>query len=313
MFIHIRFLQIYRSLKDAGMIRVFVLFALLGLAGYILSLQLQAVPNVYYVSGLYILVIGWFHFVRRDKLFLKTQIDNFRKIYITEYLLLSVPLLVGLLAYEHWLLALVTVPFSILLSYVDYKPKVIKHLSTFQNLVPNKSFEWKAGIRRYGWYIVIIWIAAIVFSFSIGSVPVAIAVIGILTLGFYDNNEPVTMLIVYEKTPVHFILYKIKIQWLLFSALVVPLLLLFIILHLKYWYIAIIEYIVFVSLHIYLILLKYAFYEPNKKHGGAQVFGSLGIISAIVFPLVPLLWILGLRFYIKSKNNLSFYLDDYYQ
>lgn len=81
--------------------------------------------------------------------------------------------------------------------------------------------------------------------------------------------------------------------------------------HHDIWYIPIIEYFIFISLYIYVILTKYAFYEPNSKSKAAQVFGVIGVIGGIIPVLLPVVWLLSIRFFFKSKENLNIYLNDY--
>jgi len=58
-------------------------------------------------------------------------------------------------------------------------------------------------------------------------------------------------------------------------------------------------------------MTKYAFFEPNIKSPAAQVFLNIGGVGLILPIFLPVIWLLTVRFYIKSVNNLNFFLDDY--
>ena len=100
-------------------------------------------------------------------------------------------------------------------------------------------------------------------------------------------------------------------EYAIISFLVIPLIVSFVIFHIEKWYIPVFEYLIFSSLHIYIITIKYAFYEPDKKSAAAQIFGAFGVLGCLIPILLPVVWVLGIRFYFKSCKNLNFYLNDY--
>jgi len=58
--------------------------------------------------------------------------------------------------------------------------------------------------------------------------------------------------------------------------------------------------------------VKYSFYEPNSKSSAAQIFIGIGFVGLLMPIFAPLIILLSLRFYLKAKQNLSYYLNDYY-
>lgn len=249
---------------------------------------------------------------RSDRQFLKINFSKHRLVLITEYLLLSVPLFICLLFHKQWLPLISFIVLLIFLPNIDIKPRQ-RSLNTFvQRLIPSDCFEWKSGIRKSLFYIIPIWIIGLGTSFYTGSVPVVLFVLGLFPLGFYEKGEPVQMITAYERGPQRFLFYKIRLQTIIFSILSFPLILAFLLFHPGLWYIPLVEFAIFTTVHIYTILTKYAFYTPSIKISGAQAFGIIGAIG-IFFPfLLPLIWLLSVRFYIKSKKNLNLYLNDYH-
>ncbi len=149
------------------------------------------------------------------------------------------------------------------------------------------------------------------FSFFTGAVPIAIFVLGLIPLKFFEKGEPVQVLIAAEKSPVKLIFGKFKSHALIFTLISLPLMLVFFILHFEIWYLVFVEFVIFLSLHFYFMLLKYAWYIPNQKPGSVEVFSGIGAVGVILPIFLPLVWLLTLWFYFKAVANLKQYLHDF--
>lgn len=309
--IKIRFKQLFRGIIGIGLIRIIFLIGLLGFVAIIMFIQLSINPNVYYITVVYLLIITLIHIRRQDKVFLKSHFANYKLIYLAEYFLLILPIILCLAYYFQWFSA-VLVLFGIgIIINLDFK-FIQRSLNTkIQQFIPHDCFEWKAGIRKTLFLILAIWIISLGTSFFIGSVPIAIFIFGIIPINFYEKNEPYQMILAYEMNTNKFLLYKIKLQITLFSILTIPLIVGFMIFHFEMWYIPVVEYFIFLSLHVYFILTKYAFYEPNSKSAATQLFEAFGVLGIITPILIPIIWLLSIWFYFKSHENLNFYLNDY--
>ncbi len=310
-FLKIRFKQLLRALIGIGVFRLFVLLAILFLIIMGLSLQVSKEPNVFIVSGLYLFIILTVHLKREDKLFLKTHIDHFRLLYFIEYLILSVPFIIMLIVYSQWIIALAYIPFLFVIPYINIKTKYVNYNTKLQKLIPDNCFEWKGGVRKNLLLLSLIWIVGFSTSFFIGSVPIVLFILGLFPLSFYEKGESLQMLMAWEMRTKSFLLIKIKNQILLFSALSIPLIIAFVLFHPGRWYIPVAEFILLLSFQIYIIVLKYAFYKPNMKSGGAQMFSAFGAISIFMPFFIPVVWILTVWFWFKSLKTLNFYFDDY--
>lgn len=309
--IKIRFKQLYRGIIGIGLIRMIFLIGLLGFVVLLMFSQLSKIPNAYYITVAYLLMVTFIHIKRQDKLFLKSHFINYKLIYLAEYFLIIIPIQFFLVFHFHWILAVsVLVGIGVIVNY-DYKPTQRSINTKIQKFISNDCFEWKAGIRKMLFPIIAIWIIGLCTSFFTGSVPIVIFIFGIIPLSFYDKGEPFQMILAYEMSTNKFLFYKIKLQIILFSILTIPLIAVFLIFHFELWYVPVIEYFLFVSLHIYFILTKYAFYEPNSKSAAAQSFGAYGAIGTIIFVFIPVVWLLSIWFYFKSHKKLNFYLNDY--
>ena len=307
----IRLKQFYRGLIGIGLIRIIFLIGLLAFIGLMLFIETSKYPDSFYVTGITTLIILMVHMKRQDKIFLKTNFDNYKLICFVEYLILASTIIAFLIFHFQWIPLLVLLSALYLIIHLDLKPRQRNLNTRLQQLIPSECFEWKGGIRQTLFILITLWIIGICTSFLIGSVPIVLFIIGIIPFSFYEKGEPYQMILACEMGTNQFLFHKIKMQISLFSTLAAPLIAAFLIFHHEMWYIPIIEYFVFISLYIYLILTKYAFYEPNSKSSSAQVFGAIGAFGGIIPVFLPVIWLLSIRFFFKSKENLNFYLNDY--
>jgi len=306
----IRLKQIYRNINGIGLIRLIVLIGFIGLMGIALYVKTSDKLTSQYISIGFLLLILLIHLKRGDKLFLKSHFSNVKTLMLTEYIVFSIPLVGCFLIHKQWI-AISELSALLIIVNLDLKARHSNLNTKLQKLIPDDAFEWKAGLRKQFFVIVPVWIIATLTSFFVGSVPIAIFILGISTSTFFEKCEPYQFLWSYELSSKKLLLLKIKRQLQLFSIIVVPLIVLFLLFNFNRWYIPIAEYFIFCSLHIYSIMTKYAFFEPNIKPPAAQVFLNIGAVGLIIPIFLPVIWLLTIRFYLKSVNNLNFFLDDY--
>lgn len=306
----IRLKQIYRAVIEIGLIRIILLFGLVGLFGYLLYAYSSDIKISLMISIGFLSVLTLIQLNRKDKLFLKSHFSNYKILLLFEYFLLSIPVIVCLLIHKQWS-SLILFSGLLAIIHLDYRAKYSTLNSKLQRLIPSDSFEWKAGVRKLSFTIASIWIIAAATSFFIGSVPMAIVTLGILIFSFFENCEPYQILLSYELSPRKLLFLKVKRQFQLYSALVIPLIGLSVIFNTDRWYLPVIIYLIFCFIHMYLIMAKYAFFKPNCKSPASQTLGSIGAVAGFVPIFLPLIWILTIWLYIKSINNLKSYLNDY--
>ncbi len=310
-FIKIRLKQFYRGLIGVGLIRIIFLVGLVGFIAFVLFIETSKSPDSYYITGITSLILLMVQTKRQDKPFLKTNFDNYRLICLTEYLILASIIIAFLIFHFQWIPLLLLISAIYLIIHLDLKSKQHNLNTRLQQFIPSECFEWKGGVRQILFFLIPLWIIGLCTSFFIGSVPIVLFILGIIPFSFYEKGEPYQMILAYEMGTNQFLFHKIKMQISLFSVLTMPLIAAFLVFHYERWYIPIAEYFIFISLYIYLILTKYAFYEPNRKSTSAQVFSAIGAFSGIIPVFLPVVWLLSIRFFFKSKENLNIYLNDY--
>jgi len=310
-FVKIRLKQFYRELIGIGLIRIIFLIGLFGFIGFILFVSTSKYPDSFYVIGLTVFIILVVHTKRQDKSFLKTNFANYKLICFVEYLIMASIIIAFLIFHFQWIPLLFLLSALYLIIHLDLKTSQRNLNTKIQQLIPSGCFEWKGGVRQTLIILIPLWMIGLCTSFFIGSVPIVLFILGIIPFSFYEKGEPYQMILAYEMGTNQFLFHKINMQISLFSILALPLIGAFLVFHYEIWYIPIIEYFIFIFLYIYLILTKYAFYEPNRKSASAQIFGAIGVFGGIIPVFLPVVWLLSIRFFFKSKENLNFYLNDY--
>lgn len=310
-FVKIRLKQFYRGMTGIGLIRIIFLIGLVGFIVFVLFIETSKAPDSYYVTGITSLILFMVQAKRQDKSFLKANFDRYKRICFVEYLILASIPMAFLIFHFQWIPLLLLISAIYLIIHLDLKSKQRNLNTRLQQLIPAKCFEWKGGVRQTIFILIPLWMIGLGTSFSIGSVPIVLFILGVIPFSFYEKGEPYQMIIAYEMGTSQFLFHKIRTLIAMFSILSIPLIAAFLVFHPEIWYIPVIEYFIFISLYIYLILTKYAFYEPNCKSTSAQIFGIIGAIGGIIPVFLPVVWLLSIRFFFKSNENLNIYLNDY--
>jgi hypothetical protein len=268
--------------------------------------------KVYSIVGIWLILLTFIHLRRKDMIFLYTNISFYRPIICIEYILLSIPFIICLLFNKQWIALIFNLLGIISISFIrEIGVRKFKTLNTcLQRYIPPDMYEWKAGMRKYLFLIILAWIGGFCFSFFLLSIPIALFIIGLLMFDFYQTNESWQMLMSYQKSASKLLCRKIKEHFLIFSIITFPLIVAFIVFHFEFWYVPLIEFIVLLSIHIYCIVLKYAFYSHNTGSVN-PVLQMTGIFVGLIPPVTPILWILSIFFFYKAKTNLYLYLNDF--
>jgi hypothetical protein len=177
--------------------------------------------------------------------------------------------------------------------------------------IPADMYEWKAGVRRNLISLLIIYGLGICLSYFVVAIPVAMVIIGLIILNFFTANESWQILLSFEKSPKNLLFHKIKRHALLYAVTNLPFVILFMLFHADLWYIPFIVFIVLLSIHIYTITIKFAYFEINKDNGTNFILQLVGIIFGVIPIMTPLLWILSFCFFQKACTNLMPLLHDY--
>lgn len=309
--LHIRIKQVYRAASGLGLFRSIVA------GGMIIFLLMALFTNISkpglggWITAGYLASILIIHVKRSDKRFLKVNVANYHGILFFEYALLAIPLLVSQLYLHYFELAAISILALVIIPFTGFSIQRKGLNNRFIRAIPDEAFEWKSSVRKYFIFMAAVWLIGIFASNYIGSVPIAIVLLGLVMVNFYEYGEPLSVLMSQELEANKFLFRKILIVQAIFSVVLLPLIIAFFIFHPELWFIPVIEYVLISFILWYAILLKYAFYKPNQQLIAGQIFTAIGAMTLFLPFLIPLLWILSVRFYLKSITNLKPYLDDF--
>lgn len=306
--LHIRVKQFQRMSKDLGLFWILFFMGMAALIVYVINAQIGEAPNKFIIFGLFVMMITVLHFNRKDKGFIKLIADTPAKVFLIEYLVLSIPFIVLLIFHGEWLVSLLLPLLLLGVALIKVKSRSKSLNNVFIKSIPESAFEWKAGVRRYFYPLVFMMLFGLGTSTFIAGIPIAIFVLGITVIGFYQECESRMVLMAEEKNAKDFILKKIKMGLSLFAALIVPLSIVFLLFHISYWYVPLILFVAISFVLIYIILLKYAFYEPNVVKSSNSLWAMMGVAGLLVPPFLPTVWVLSVYFYFKSIKKLNPYL-----
>ena len=301
----------YRASSGLGLFRsLFVafllLFLLMALYTYISIPEWSG-----WISAAYLVSIFIIHIKRPDTQFLKVNFINYRLVFFFEYVLLAFLLLVFLLYFQFFELASVTLLAIAAIPFLGFSFQKKGLNNRIIRAIPDEAFEWKAGIRKNFIFGIIVWLTGMFTSGYVGSVPVAIIMLSLVVVNFFEVGEPLSILISPELNPKQFLFRKLVLSQTIISIIFLPLVMAFVLFHPELWYIPVIEFVLISFILCYAIFLKYAFYKPNEQLVAGQVFTAIGAMSLFLPFLIPMVWVLSVRFYYQSISNLKPYLDDF--
>ena len=304
----IRSQQFKRVAKNLGVFWSLFFVLLVGLLTWVAFSMLQESPSKWMVILVFVSLILSLHLSRKDRKFLKLLTEQPAQIFLIEYLVLSIPLIGLLLVLGEWL-PLLLLPLCLLgVSFVNIGLRSRTLNNVFIEAIPDEAFEWKAGVRRYFYPLLIAQLFGLGTCFFVGGAPIAIAIMGLTCLGFYQECESEMLMLNLEQNPQRFIVNKIKTALSLFGVMSLPMMILFLLFHLTYWYVPLILFLVFAFLLTYSILLKYAFYQPNVHKGSTGFWSGMGVLGLLFPPFLLAVFMMSFYFYFKSIRTLKPYL-----
>ncbi len=326
--IRIRLLQIYRLLSDIGWLRIVFILFMLGLIGIITYTSIKNSENNLIVLLSYGLLILSTHISRKDKKFLNFIASNPYKIYFSEYILLTLPLII--LCLLTWNLTIIAIS-TLLCIAIPAFPFVKNLISPFSGFgaipglinirgltkksikIPISSpyaFEWISGIRQLFAILIPLYILVLSFSFRGYVGPIGMIILSVIISGFYSYGEPREFIELYATTSNEFLIRKMIINFKLLYITLLPIALVSIISQPEIWYWTAGALIIAGLIQILSVVFKYGLFRENSdlSRNGMILFLN------IVFILIPFFWpapvFMGIRYYIKAKNNLKQYFND---
>ena len=295
-----------RILAEIGV----VLFVLLLLVSFPLLMgvlaQLSDMPPMWAV-GITLALILSIHLNRQDKDFVKLILQRPFLMFLTEYSVLVAPIAVWNLYAGNWLAGLALVAGVCAIACIPVTVRFRKRERPLWRFPKNftRHYEWVSGLRKSAvWMIPTYLLGAALSGFTAG-IPVALMLLGLMTLDFYMDCEPRIFLELYSGRARSFLRKKIFAHLGIFWLACLPLVMLFLIFHHSYWYILLVVMFVVSVFPVLSITLKYASYQPNIRL--TQNAFTMGLMVAFLcFPFTqPVPLVMTVVYYRRALNNLD--------
>ncbi len=324
----VRISQFLRLLKGIGLFRIIILLLFLWPVSFIIYHFITSTENTFKSLIFIALLLLAVHFSRKDKTFLKKIIKYPSLIYLSEYLVLILPILAIWIAYNNWIGAglLIVVVFIASLIHFDLH---FQNLGSVVQLLINpfgsnlnskyrirlpfistSSFEWISGIRKNLLIVLPAYLFFLAFSYKPYVAVVGLIFLSLLISGFYFYGESREFVEFYAKNPRKFIFKKIKTNLNQLIIVFAPMLIVALISQVSSWYYLLGALIVSILIQVITIIFKYALFEENTNlnRNSIIVFGNILFLILPIFWPVPL--IMGILYYNKALKNLKQYFDD---
>lgn len=257
------------------------------------------------------LLIFMLHRTRRDLHFLHGFLRHPLRHLALEYLLLA--LLPGALlaARGHWVHAaalLAAAPFAAAVPR-GRLPHI--RLRWLRIGMLDDSPEWTAGIRRHPL------LAGLLLGCAATgcALPylgfVILMLLAVICCGLYARNEPLQLLLLPEQGSARLLGRKVRAAWRNYFLGALPFAVAAGCLHPQTVWLAAVWLPFSALLLLYVVLAKYAFYDPQNPAGTGSLTAQLGLAGFLVPPLLPVSLCLIVAYALKAERNLNRYLYDY--
>lgn len=306
----IRFIQLWRALKEGGSGSVLLPLLLTGLS----FATFKAYQNLIYgslIAGFLFLSCLSFHLRRKDKFFAQLHIPNWRIQFYAEYVTATIPFSFTALFSKHYylfpllLLALLIVPF---IQYSPVQKTKLKNISKI--FTPSDSIEWISGIRRNFPVMVPIYVLAIV-TCRMRFLPLLLLwFITTTILNFYNEYESLNILKSNHHQASHFLNHKIKKHCLYVGYFYCPILVFNAIFNSDFIDINILFLLVQFALLTFAITNKYTNYIPAQINIASNSAVAIISIGSIIPYLLPLPLMFSVVYYKRAIQNLKNYFHD---
>ncbi len=326
--VKIRLIQLFRLFKETGIIRSAVLLSVISFIALFVIQFVQLGKQSVIISSAAGIIILSIHASRKDKRFIKVYFRSGYFIFLSEYLLLSLPLLILFGIYYEWGSAILLLCICLLIPRIYLNLGIRGFSSGFKFLlnpfssnlslkisvpvpVDNpKAFEIISGLRRYFIIIIPVYLLFLIFSFKTYVGPAGIIIMSLIFSGFYYTGESREFIQLFSNNYKTFIFKKVILCLKYLFILFGPFVLVTLMFQPSTWYILTGAIIFSILIQIITVIFKYALFTENADLSK----NSLIVIVNVVSLLLPFLWplpvVMCIRYYIKAENNLKDYLYD---
>lgn len=285
-----------------------IVFLALGAVYYYIG-SLKVAVSTGAVCLLFLLFV---HRKRKDYRFIQLIDERPWRVFAVDYLLLSLPLTVILLLKGFWAVALGLVAGCVAVAFAGRPPhRQGRHTPSFPFL-PVAAFEVRAGLRRYGLLLAVLYASAYV-GLLLPYVSFASLWFCLVVLAeFFRDCESKAILCSAELPSGRFLWRKLAVNLCLLLAAYAPVCITYLLLRPgDAWIVLLFTALSLLNAAVY-ILSKYGLYMPGGKITSGQIPISLSLLGILAPIFSPVTLLLLVRYARMARRNLNTYLYVYH-
>ena len=301
-FSRIHILRYLRMINQLGLFRVIIVLIIIG---YGLKATLK--PGMLQLQALAVLsLITSSHFNRNDHVLLNNLGLNRPGYFVLLYSLITSPFLVLYLLWPDFIAALLLlsgiIAVSLITRPIHFQPKL--SLPAFRFL-PADAWEWRVGLRRKIWLVLIAYLLPVLFFRFDYIFPASILLIALITNSFQVNHEPMVMIEALKVSGKRFFLRKLILQCTLYLILSLPISVASIILFPESIRPLLLVLVNSLIVQVFAVSLKYAGYNPGHQNPFHMAIVAPMNFAFIIPILLPLPLLMSLVFGTKAIRQLN--------
>lgn len=303
----IRLQQISQESGGLGPIHLIIITAVFAWIEYSLYIAYSNLNTALISFGVLLLLLVSLHLSRPDARFLWQQLPRPREKLFGEYWVLSLPfVLPALLGWQFYLVPLHALLCYALSHWQYYRRAKSWYFPWLSKYLPASShLEWLSGIRRFWWALLPLYLSSWIFCWLRGFPIVSLWFFTLFLANFYNEGESLNVLRIQMKSPRAFLVKKIKKAFSLMLILYTPQLVINALIHSDIWYFHLIFLLMQLIALLFLILSKYAIYQPDEKLKGNAVLQGLALMGTLIQYLAPLPVFLCFWYYPRAIRQLK--------
>lgn len=263
------------------------------------------------IPAVVVYIVWLVHTHRKDYRFLLAVTTSPRKVFLAEYFLFTLPIILLMLWSQLYLHAMAFCSLVILISITV--PSVSVKLSRAVQLpmIPDGMFEWQSGIRKNLVVLVIFYLPGLFGFYQIWLSAASLLLLTMTFVSFYSEYEPRNMLLARAANPLRFLAGKLARHTGFFTLLLLPIFFIALINN-EFRWISAGYLLASINLMAFSILLKYYQYRPGAYSGSHQMLTTLACFVSVILPVAVLVFLLNLYLAAAAPGNLKLYMNDRY-